>query len=162
MNDKDAEIKSLKQQAAKDKAMLSYLGTQLFANKFDWYNLDQCSPPIFLLKKMILATDIRPSSGVYFLIHGDSVVYVGKSSNVIARMGGHKHKQYDRAIMIHESDGQIIDALERTFIALFKPKYNKSEHASPMIHPKIAPHKKEYEKLLAGKLEEPEHDNYHA
>lgn len=162
MTDNSEEIKRLKEAAAKDRATIAYMSTLLFAGKFDWYNIEQCSPPVYLLKKLVMATDPRPAPGVYFLISNTDVVYVGKSSCVISRMVGHKQKQYDRVVMIHEDDCQMIDALERSFIALFKPKYNKSEHSSPMIHPKLPPYKREHEMLLAGTLKEPKHDDYHA
>ena len=63
--------------------------------------------------------------GVYFLFDGDELVYVGKSKNIMARIGTHiadEQKTFD-SFEIFETDDY--SRLEEFLIRLLKPKYNR-------------------------------------
>ncbi len=60
--------------------------------------------------------------GIYFLIKQNSVIYIGKSENVHARVPTHRGKFYDE-VFYFESNGDI-DSLEADFIKILKPKLN--------------------------------------
>jgi hypothetical protein len=63
--------------------------------------------------------------GVYLLIDGGKVVYVGKSKSVFLRVGQHTaDKNFDsfKLIRLAEED---LDLWERELIAALQPKYNK-------------------------------------
>jgi hypothetical protein len=65
-------------------------------------------------------------AGVYFLVLGDVVVYVGKSTNVGARLREHKRdnvKTFDRVAHI-QCDASELDHLEKVYITKLKPKHN--------------------------------------
>ena len=65
--------------------------------------------------------------GVYFLCHGNKVVYVGQSINPSARIAQHQaDKQFNRVFMIPTNN---LDEVETMYIKKFKPKYNKSQNA---------------------------------
>jgi hypothetical protein len=66
--------------------------------------------------------------GVYFLCHGNKVVYVGQSSNPSARIAQHQaDKQFNRVFMIPTNN---LDEVETMYIKKFKPKYNKAQNYS--------------------------------
>jgi len=63
------------------------------------------------------------ASGVYFLLNGQRVAYVGKSVNVSGRIGTHYAKppaRFNRAVYLPVEPGEL-DACERAFIRFFKP-----------------------------------------
>lgn len=71
--------------------------------------------------------------GVYFLLKGEEVVYVGSGSDVVARITSHRRegvKDFDTAMMLLEQDTPRGFAwnkpphLESVFIVLLKPRYN--------------------------------------
>jgi hypothetical protein len=66
----------------------------------------------------------HPHSGVYFLIYGDEVVYVGQSTNVHARVTQHVgFKTFDRwAYMYCTVDS--LDSIEALYIHILRPRYN--------------------------------------
>ena len=65
--------------------------------------------------------------GVYFLCHGNKVVYVGQSINPSARIAQHQaDKQFNRVFMIPTNN---LDEVETMYIKKFKPKYNKAQNA---------------------------------
>lgn len=61
--------------------------------------------------------------GIYFLINGHTIVYVGQSKNVIRRIGQHNDKDFDRFawVLCQPSD---LDKLEVAYIAKFNPPLN--------------------------------------
>lgn len=68
---------------------------------------------------------------VYFLMLGDTIVYVGKSSEsgVFSRLKSHQQdKEYDSYFVINglESDAEAME-IEKGFISLIRPKYNKAD-----------------------------------
>lgn len=61
--------------------------------------------------------------GVYILMQGSEVVYVGQSINPSARLAKHSQdKVFDRAYLIPTND---LLAVEAKYINMFKPRYNK-------------------------------------
>ncbi len=67
-----------------------------------------------------------PSVGVYFLIHKDSIVYVGQSKNVFSRVATHANegvKVFDRWCYIECEEGQL-DLVESLYIHTIRPKMN--------------------------------------
>jgi hypothetical protein len=64
--------------------------------------------------------------GVYFLVDGDDVVYVGQSVNPMSRIGEHlrtKNGKFDRVYFIPVPQF-MLDAVEGGFIKLLSPKLN--------------------------------------
>lgn len=71
------------------------------------------------------STPYQPTCGVYFLMHKDTIVYVGQSVNVYRRTDGHlKAKLFDRITVI-ECPKEDLDRVERLYIEKFKPALNK-------------------------------------
>lgn len=67
----------------------------------------------------------RFTSGVYFLKDNSEVVYVGQSTNVIARIGaGHADKIFNEITFI-PCDKKYLGETERFWIKKFQPRYNK-------------------------------------
>ena len=68
--------------------------------------------------------------GVYFLIKNKKIIYVGKSGNVIRRIGRHigdGKKNFDAVTYIEIPDRYIADTnhIELSYIQKIKPKENK-------------------------------------
>lgn len=64
------------------------------------------------------------TSGVYFLIRGGAIVYVGQSRNVYARIEAHKQsKEFDR-ITVLECEERNLRSLESLYIKKFQPPLN--------------------------------------
>jgi len=66
--------------------------------------------------------------GVYFLIEGRDVVYVGQSADVVRRVNEHLdrgRKKFDSAMYLPCSLGEL-DELEEHFIKALKPRYNNT------------------------------------
>jgi len=77
-----------------------------------------------------LKTLVRPPRicGVYFLIEGQDVVYVGQSADVVRRVNEHIDrglKKFDSAMYLPCSLGEL-DELEEHFINALKPRYNST------------------------------------
>ena len=67
---------------------------------------------------------IPTTCGVYFLIRGSVIVYVGQSINVHQRVMRHRaSKQFDR-INVIECDEKDLNSLELLYIKKFKPILN--------------------------------------
>jgi hypothetical protein len=81
----------------------------------------------FLAITAIKAKNIFPRHGVgiYFLVDGDSVVYVGKTTNFFSRMSDHvmSAKEFERICFV-PVDACNLDLFEREYIARFNPRYN--------------------------------------
>lgn len=75
-----------------------------------------------VLKLCQLQEDVV-TSGIYFLVDGDEIVYVGKSSNIHKRLTGHIAKEFDKILMVETS---FPDEEEVRYIQKFNPKYNKT------------------------------------
>lgn len=69
-------------------------------------------------------------SGVYFLIHGEEVVYVGQSLSVASRVHDHvskKEKVFDRAVYLPVPPSDL-SQVERAFIRVLRPRYNDTHN----------------------------------
>lgn len=86
-------------------------------------------------KEIVLSKSILPSicdcenGGVYFLIKGNEIVYVGKSQDVLIRVRGHiqeNRKDFDSYSMIPISTDQERSVTESFYIIAFSPIYNKT------------------------------------
>lgn len=68
--------------------------------------------------------------GIYFLMQGDQIVYIGQSHDLIQRAMLHRNeatKEYD-SVRYLECPAGILDELELTLILIFHPKYNSSHY----------------------------------
>jgi hypothetical protein len=63
---------------------------------------------------------------VYFLIADDVVVYVGQTTNLYSRIGGHRDDKIWNRILFLPVPHEELDAIERHWIATLKPKFNSS------------------------------------
>ncbi len=64
------------------------------------------------------------ATGVYFLISGDKVVYVGQAINVYARISQHQHaKSFDRYAYISCSR-ELLNRIESLYIHVLRPPLN--------------------------------------
>lgn len=63
------------------------------------------------------------ASGVYFLLDGDEVVYVGQAVNVYSRIGQHTGKRFDRYAFV-PCAVDALDRLESLYIHCLRPRLN--------------------------------------
>lgn len=61
--------------------------------------------------------------GIYFLLKGDVVVYVGQSMNVEKRVTAHRDKDFDSFRVIPCEPSKLLH-YEKRLIKYFKPMYN--------------------------------------
>lgn len=72
------------------------------------------------------AAKVEKPCGVYFLLEGKEIVYIGQSIDCQKRVGTHikeTAKQFDRACFV-PVDRESLNEVEATLIALFKPRHN--------------------------------------
>jgi hypothetical protein len=69
------------------------------------------------------ASKWKRATGVYFLVKGDKVVYVGQSVNVYSRIAQHQDKDFDRFAFV-ACDKGLLDNLESLYIHVLKPELN--------------------------------------
>lgn len=65
---------------------------------------------------------------IYLLVKNDIIVYVGKSHNLIARIGIHtQDKDFDNVyyIQLNDFDNQELLDLKKSLMRVLQPKYNK-------------------------------------
>jgi len=73
------------------------------------------------------------TSGVYFLLDEDEIVYVGRSSNCYDRIASHtKNKVFD-SFYIYKASQEECLWLEPMYIMKFQPIYNKVIPRSPLF-----------------------------
>lgn len=81
------------------------------------------------LRAAATAADFRgPIPGIYFLLDGEDVTYVGQSTNVLGRVGQHcaeRTKQFQRWAYVACAREEL-NELERFYIALLRPRDNIS------------------------------------
>jgi hypothetical protein len=86
------------------------------------------------LKELPHLAEALTTCAVYFLMSGDEVVYVGQTTNLYARIGGHREdKVWDRILFL-PTPRKDLDATERHWIATLRPKYNTSPGHGPNPH----------------------------
>lgn len=69
------------------------------------------------------------ATGVYFLLQGKKVVYIGQTKNIKSRLQAHKEdrsKVFDNVRFIDGVPVDLLDAVEAYYINKVKPKYNVS------------------------------------
>ena len=74
------------------------------------------------------------TSGVYFLIDGEQIIYVGQSVNVYERVPQHTDKKFDRFAFVPCSVGAL-NMLESLYIHCFRPPrngFNKNQMYAPI------------------------------
>jgi hypothetical protein len=90
------------------------------------FEQNQLSNKERLYGERIAAQSLRENVGIYFLWHGDDIVYIGRSQSILSRLMQHMHdgKIFDAysyiSCELHE-----IAAKERYFIDLFMPRLNR-------------------------------------
>jgi prophage regulatory protein len=90
--------------------------------------IDKARPKIMAYKRILnlRRIEIVTLIGIYFLIDGDQIVYIGKSINVFARIAEHQRnneKKFDTFTYIQIPIDQL-DEFEVEYINAYKPKYN--------------------------------------
>ena len=65
----------------------------------------------------------KKSSGVYFLLEGNEIVYVGQSTHVYSRIAQHNDKTFDRYAFIPCPPDKL-DRLESLYIHYLRPRLN--------------------------------------
>lgn len=86
------------------------------------------------LKQILANTNRFPEPkqwGVYFLIHQDEIVYVGKTTNLVRRYSTHRsegRKIFDSFsyIELPSGDEEKLQYVETFYIWKFEPKYNQA------------------------------------
>lgn len=79
---------------------------------------------IFDEEKAILFNNKYSNSCVYFLVHNNKVVYVGKTSNGKFRINQHKEeKTFDKIYIIKCKKNELLET-EDYYMMKYKPKYN--------------------------------------
>jgi len=62
-------------------------------------------------------------SGIYFLMSGSEIVYIGQSKNIFTRPFSHRDKKHDRVIVL-KIPKLLLDFVESAFIGLYLPFFN--------------------------------------
>lgn len=87
-----------------------------------------------------LALPWEKSSGVYFLVQGEEVVYVGQSVNIYSRIAQHPDKKFDKYAFV-PCEVKLLDKLESLYIHTLKPRLNgnvtKLEKTAPISFDKL-------------------------
>jgi len=65
----------------------------------------------------------KQASGIYFLIDGDSVVYVGQATNVYSRIAYHSDKKFSHYAFV-PCDSEALNKIESLYIHYLRPKLN--------------------------------------
>lgn len=81
-------------------------------------------------KKAWKVNPYKHYTGVYFLMNEWELIYVGKTTKLVQRIKGHKNdtvllKEFDGIFFLPIEEGWEMDILERTYIEMYQPKYNK-------------------------------------
>ena len=67
------------------------------------------------------------ATGVYFLVNGNKVVYVGQSVNVYTRISEHHDKLFDSFAFI-PCKREVLNTLESLYIHVLRPPLNGNQH----------------------------------
>lgn len=96
--------------------------------------------PHSLIEIFEAAVPTTHASGVYFLIRGGEVVYVGQSIDVLNRIARHRRegRQFD-AYAYMECLREDLDRLERVYIRALVPEGNMSFGNRDVIRPRPSP-----------------------
>lgn len=81
------------------------------------------------------AIPIEQQCGIYFLLDGEEIVYVGQSVNILARVAGHLTGQMVfNAYAYLEFPVEELTLRESEYQSCFAPKYNRTFAARPLRH----------------------------
>lgn len=96
-------------------------------NRMSWRGNNKW--PIHPHEIIRVAKPFYPLVGVYFLISGDDVIYVGQSINIHARVAEHRNNgvKFDRFHFI-ECDKPWLNDLEAAFIWSMSPSINQAHN----------------------------------
>ena len=94
---------------------------------------------------------------IYALLYRNEIVYIGQSTSLITRLAAHvnSNKVFD-AWSIIEALGNFVptekfNAIERSYVSKFKPKYNKHLLRSKPKSKKEKKYEKIYKRIRANK-----------
>lgn len=130
-----SQKKSFKRRLRKSKYLLSYNFERVY-NQYD----DEMNK----IRKEILSKSKKIPFNQYYiyaLIKDEEVVYIGKSSNVMARLGSHIQegiKDFDSYAIVCKTTESQVDSIEQKYIDDLKPKYNivHNKHHSEYVRQK--------------------------
>lgn len=82
-------------------------------------------------EKAWLPNPYKKYIGIYFLMNGDELVYIGKTTKLADRLTSHNgdtmnKKEFDSIFFLPIEKNWELDVLERCYIEMYKPKYNKA------------------------------------
>lgn len=106
---------------AENRSLLAYIaGEQELAASVETLRLLSV-----IAKALVLCEPVSSAPGVYFLLDSKgAVVYVGQSSNVALRLGGHRDKEFTDVRMIRIPDEIQRTRYEQLLIQLLRPMCN--------------------------------------
>lgn len=76
----------------------------------------------------------KKASGIYFLLDGNEVVYIGQAVNVYSRIGQHANKRFDRFTFI-PCAADALNVLESLYIHCLRPRLNGSQSSGAKCAP---------------------------
>jgi len=90
-----------------------------------------CSPSAIRadINEILCQVGLKESNfktGVYFLLQGKEIVYIGQTFNWPRRLNSHKKDKVFDSFRLIECDKSVLNYYERRFIRYFKPKYNQA------------------------------------
>lgn len=116
-----SEKKGFKRRLRKSKYVISYNFERVYGEYDD--EMDSVRREVLSNAKSIPFNQYY----IYALIKDQEVVYIGQSSNVMARLGSHiqeRVKDFDSYAIVCKATHEDVDAIERKYIEDLKPKYN--------------------------------------
>jgi hypothetical protein len=75
-----------------------------------------------------------PSCGVYFLIEGNRVVYVGQSINIMGRLASHSQKNFEKVAFL-PCPQESLSMVESFYIHMLRPRHNAQHDSGKMVAP---------------------------
>jgi hypothetical protein len=87
---------------------------------------DEVSRAMMTAEHIAASAGLLHRAGVYFLLRGDRIVYVGRSDNIFTRIGTHVRNNRIDFDKVHTvaATGLEQERLEQLYIAAFKPEFN--------------------------------------
>lgn len=82
-------------------------------------------------------------AGVYFLIRRRSIVYVGKTKSVAARIAQHSGSKDFDAVMVMRVPEELLGTIEMSWIQRLRPKLNKQGSGKVTFAIRLRPETKE-------------------
>lgn len=80
---------------------------------------------------LAMAKPVRVLQGIYFLCNESEIVYIGKSTNIPARLKSHvssKKIKFSRVSYVEIKNEDNLAFAESLFISMISPKYNKDKN----------------------------------